>query len=108
MVSVPAMRGIRTEGVDVVHVLEVGLGGALDSEVFDYARTQGRIVVTRNYQDFAPLVTAYASAGRSFPGVLFLRASLPPGDPGAHVRAFRSWMERNQDFNPVKDRYGWL
>ena len=38
---------------------------------------QGRIIITRNYQDVAPLVSAHAKKGLAFPGVLFIATSVP-------------------------------
>lgn len=108
MVSVPALRQVRKRGLDVSHVLEVGLGGASDARVLAYAREEGRIVVTRNYQDFAPLVSAYVREGIAFPGVLFVPTSIPHGDPGGHVKALVSWVDRAGDRNPVADTLGWL
>lgn len=92
-VNVAACRRLRAEQVDVVHVLEVGLAGRPDPEVLRWAMERGRIVITRNYQDFAPLVQNLASRGVGFPGVLFLSTSIRQGDVGAHVRAIHGWME---------------
>lgn len=87
MVSVPACRALRKQGVDVVHVLEVGLGGAADSDVMEYAAREKRILITRNYQDFAALVEAYTRRNRGFTGVLFLPTSIAQGSVNAHVAA---------------------
>jgi hypothetical protein len=96
--------------VDIVHVSEVGLGEADDAEIFLWARREGRIVVTRNYRDFAPLVRAYARREEESPGVLFYASSVPADDPGAHVRALEHWIagaERAGE-NPVRNALGWL
>jgi hypothetical protein len=72
-VNAKAMERLRAGGVDVLSVAEIGLAGADDGTVFDRARRDGRIVVTRNYQDVAPLVTeagrrAISFSWRSVPG----------------------------------------
>jgi hypothetical protein len=90
-VSKPACHVLRERGVDVLHVLDVGLGRAPDSDVLAWAAAEGRIVVTRNYRDFATLIEAYTAHGWSFPGVLFLPVSLSQADVGAHVRAIEEW-----------------
>jgi predicted nuclease of predicted toxin-antitoxin system len=116
-VSVPACRSLRERGVDVVHVLEIGLKTALDPQVLDRAAAEGRILVTRNYADFTAQVSAYTSAGRSFPGVLFLPVSVPQGDVGAHVRAVERWIDAQTAADPegaaagrspLADSFGWL
>ena len=109
-VSGPALRQLRTRGVDVVHGAEVGLAEADDPEIFRWAQSEGRIVVTRNYRDFAPLVRALAAAREPFPGVLFLPSSLRPNDVGAHVTALIRWINDAEAAaaNPVENGLGWL
>ena len=43
---------------DVITVNEAGLSGQPDEVVFDYARKEGRLVLTRNYDDFQALHNA--------------------------------------------------
>lgn len=100
---------LRRRGLDVVHAADAGMAATPDDELLDYAAREGRIVVTRNYRDFAPLVEAYNRFGRGFPGVLFLAQSIPQRDAGAHVRALEAWMNaRAPDTNPIADTFGWL
>ena len=73
-------------------VLDAGLAGAPDPEVLQWAIVEGRVVVTRNYRDFAPLVQNLAASGVPFPGVLFLATSIRQNDIGAHVRAIEAWV----------------
>ncbi len=109
-VSGPALRILRAKGVDIVHVVEAGLAMGDDAEILRWARAQGRIVVTRNYRDFAPLVQGFATRGESFPGVLFLASSIPQADVGAHARAVETWIERARGTggNPAAGGFGWL
>lgn len=109
-VSVQAMKQLQSRGVDVIHVGDAGLLRTDDAVIFDWARREDRIIVTRNYQDFAPLV---AEAGRQrlrFPGVLFCAHSLSQSDVGAHVRAVERWLARAHaaGTNPVDSTFGWL
>lgn len=46
---------LRTAGHDVITVNEAGLGSSPDSTVFNYARQQGLVVLTRNCDDFEQL-----------------------------------------------------
>lgn len=100
---------LRAQGVDVVHVHDVWLGGTPDLEILQWAQSEGRIVVTRNYADFAPLVESLAASGEDFPGVLFYASSVRQSDVGAHVRALTDWITAHAaGGNPVASTFGWL
>lgn len=109
-VNARALKQLQAQGVDVVHVAEVGLSEADDPEIFAWAIDQGRIIITRNYQDFAPLVNAYAAKGLSFPGVLFIATSVSQADAGHHVRSLLAWIRAAAEagHSPVASSYGWL
>jgi predicted nuclease of predicted toxin-antitoxin system len=53
----PAVEALRTLGHDVVTVEEVGRSGQRwpDADVLEYARTEGRVVLTLNRKDFLAL-----------------------------------------------------
>ena len=53
-------------GHDVLTVNDAGLSGQADSVVFDYARKERRLVLTRNYDDFQAL----HQANSLHPGIL--------------------------------------
>jgi predicted nuclease of predicted toxin-antitoxin system len=42
-------------GHDILTVNEAGLSGQPDSKIFQYARSQRRLILTRNYDDFQSL-----------------------------------------------------
>lgn len=109
-VNARALKQLQAQGVDVLHAAEVGLSEADDPELFAWAVDQGRIIVTRNYQDFAPLVNAHAEKGLSFPGVLFIATSVPQADVGDHVRSLLAWIQAAVEagYNPVANSFGWL
>ena len=46
---------LKQAGYDVLTVNEAGLSGQPDSVVFEYACLEGRLVLTRNYDDFQAL-----------------------------------------------------
>lgn len=52
-------RELRSEGVDIVHVLERGMLGGSDSEVLEKAFIEDRILVTCNVKDFEKLGHAW-------------------------------------------------
>lgn len=109
-VNARALRQLSQDGIDVVHVAEVGLSEADDADVLGWAAREGRIVVTRNYRDFAPLVEAYARRGIAFPGVLFYASSVRQSDVGHHVRALVEWISEAEEVghNPIQNGLGWL
>lgn len=109
-VNARALKQLQVRGVDAVHVAEVGLSEADDAEIFAWSIDQGRIIVTRNYQDFAPLASTYAEKGVAFPGVLFIATSVPQADAGHHVRSLLAWIQAANQAgdNPVARTYGWL
>ena len=104
------MHTLRAQGVDVVHVAEVGMARADDATILQWAQREERIVVTRNYRDFAPLVEALAARRLPFPGVLFLSNSVRHSDAGAHVRVLDTWIATAHQAgqNPVQSSFAWL
>ena len=60
---------LRLDGIDAVHVQEIGLLSAPDEEIIRVARAQGRVVFTLD-NDFHQILAL--SAGSS-PSVVFLR-----------------------------------
>lgn len=108
-VNETAARELVRRGHDVVHAVEAGLREADDPTLLEHAITEGWILVTRNYQDFAPLVEALNRAGRSFPGVLFLSTAIPQGNAGAHVNRIEAWISSvPPEENLVQDTLGWI
>lgn len=108
-VGIPTYRALAIAGFDVVHLLALGLGGTDDPAVLRYARAEGRILLTRNYRDFSPMVDRWARAGTAFPGVLFLSSALGQADAPAHVIALRTWVEMAAaGATQVAGTYGWL
>lgn len=109
-VNARALRQLRVDGFDIVHVAEAGMSEADDPDILAWAAKEDRIVVTRNYRDFVPLVEAYGRKGISFPGVLLYATSVRHSDVGHHVRALRAWIDAAADLdrNPVQNGLGWL
>jgi Domain of unknown function (DUF5615) len=77
----------ETYGRDAVHVSEVGLGAAEDSDVAALARAQGRAVVTENVADYA--------AEREVVLVFVLKKNLPAGggQAAALAKALDRWAQ---------------
>jgi hypothetical protein len=73
-----------TYGRDAVHVAEVGLRAADDTQVAGTARAEGRVVVTDNVADF--------SAEREVVLVFVLKRNLPAG--GGQAAALARILDR--------------
>lgn len=102
-------KALAERGVDAVGVAGLGLRGASDEQILSRAASEERIVVTRDYRDFALLVESRVRRGISFPGVLFLPPLVTPGNVGAEVKALLGWVEAQAGgSNPVADGYGWV
>lgn len=67
---------LRQAGHDVVSTQDLGKDSAPDAEVFDLAQTSGRVILTKNAEDFFDLHEAQKSKGHF--GVLVIFEN---GDP---------------------------
>ena len=75
----PALaRQARQHGLDVISAYEVGNGRLLDEDQLAYAARHGRVIVTHNARDFAPLFDDWWEAGRDHAGIL-VAEQLPVG-----------------------------
>ena len=80
--------GLKRVGIDAVTAIEAGLGGADDEALLANAWALGRVVVTYNTADFAPLLAARNAGGAQGPGVVFVSSkTLPPDRVGALVKS---------------------
>jgi len=69
------LRGLlrRNPTVDIVRVQDVGLSGADDPAVLEWAAVQGRIVVTHDVTTLTKHVYDRVATGRPMPGVFEIR-----------------------------------
>jgi predicted nuclease of predicted toxin-antitoxin system len=61
---------LRARGYDAVGTWEVGNAELPDQAQLEYATGQGRVLVTCNAQDFAPLYLEWWNAGRHHSGII--------------------------------------
>jgi len=81
-------RELRARGHDVASVHESPGSGTSDEQVLDYARSEGRAVLTENVRDYRPLVEALLAAGDSHGGIVFTTDKRwPRSDPGSLITA---------------------
>jgi predicted nuclease of predicted toxin-antitoxin system len=81
----------RGLGLDVVSVHEIGRRTLSDSEQLEYAAQDGRVLVTRNRDDFIEATLTFFRTRQPHPGVLIIPHTLPRRDPKrmAHALAER-------------------
>lgn len=93
-------RVARGLGREVISVHEIDRCGLPDDEQLRFAVSQGRILVTRNRDDFIQLTVAFFEAGEPHCGVLIVPYSLPNKDPKRMAHALERWCAR-QHAEPV-------
>ncbi len=75
------VRGIvrRLPDLDILRVQDVGLSGADDLAVLEWAANERRVVLTHDVSTLVGLALKRVSAGRPMPGVFAARSSGPVG-----------------------------
>jgi hypothetical protein len=75
------VRGLlrRNPKLDVVRVQDVGLSGADDPSVLQWAADQGRIIVTHDISTLAKHAFGRIAAGQPMPGVFEVTSVAPVG-----------------------------
>ncbi|MEK7467815.1 MAG: DUF5615 family PIN-like protein [Planctomycetota bacterium] len=87
-VSPRVASGLKRAGIDAVTAIDAGLAGSDDDALLAAAWALGRVVVTYNTADFAPLLAARNAAGALGPGIVFVSAkTLPPDRVGPLVKS---------------------
>ena len=75
------LRGLvrRLPELDIVRVQDVGLGGADDGRVVDWATQEDRIVLTHDVSTLVGLAYARMKQGRGMPGVIAVPQTMAIG-----------------------------
>ncbi len=86
-----AARLLRDQGIDAIHVGEIGMAAAEDSDILTRGSSEGRIIVTLD-ADFHALL---ALSGASLPSVIRLRIEGLKGDrlAGLLKQVVEKWDE---------------
>lgn len=94
---------LAERGHDVVSLAsDVALGALDDPDVLELAAEQGRILVTRNSRDFAPLLRQWAEAGRHHAGCILIW-TLGHHEFGAIVAGVGGQLESRPDPEQWRD-----
>jgi predicted nuclease of predicted toxin-antitoxin system len=75
MYSARLAEALRAAGVGARAVVELGLAGSSDPEIFAAAVADARALLTENVADFARISAEHVSAGQHHPGVLIALSS---------------------------------
>jgi predicted nuclease of predicted toxin-antitoxin system len=72
------LRGLgrMVPAVDIVRVQDVGLAGADDAQVLDWAASAGRVLVTHDVATMTAAAYERAARGQSMPGIFEVPASI--------------------------------
>jgi len=110
MFSPAIAAAVRNLGHDVIAVAERGdLRPADDEEVFAWATSQGRWLLTENVKDFRPILLRALQAGTGGTGLLFTSSrSFPRSrkNPGPLIKAIHAWMLNGPPAEPLAE--DWL
>jgi hypothetical protein len=68
-------EALRAVDVDTLTVIELGLAGSSDPDIFAAAVVQGRALLTENVADFTSISAEHLSAGQHHSGVLIALSS---------------------------------
>lgn len=67
----PALAAALTAaGMNAVTILELGLAGTPDPDVFAYAVTDDRVLLTENVGDFVAIAAQHSTTGAHHPGLV--------------------------------------
>jgi len=69
----------RHPGLDVVRVVDVGLGGRSDPEILEWAAREGRVAVSRDRATLSAEAARRVEGGKPIPGLILLRRGVGVG-----------------------------
>lgn len=102
------LRGLRQQipGLDIVRVQDVGLSGAMDPVILEWAANHGRIVLTHDVSTMRAEAYARVRAGLRMVGVCVVPQALPLGRAIAELMValectFESDWENQVRFVPL-------
>ncbi|MBC8448472.1 MAG: DUF5615 family PIN-like protein [Chloroflexi bacterium] len=95
-------RLLRERDFDAVSAQETGHTGLEDSEHLAYAASEGRVILTYNSKDYAPLFDQYWWAGREHHGII-VSVQLPIGELLHRVLRFLNTVTADEMRNNYKN-----
>jgi uncharacterized protein with PIN domain len=83
----------RGLGLDAISVHEIDRRGYTDPEQLRFAISEGRVLVTRNRDDFVRLTISWFQTRELHAGVLIVPRSLPNHRPDRIAHSLKRWRE---------------
>ena len=92
------VRGLlrRNPALDIVRVQDVGLRGAEDAVILEWAANEERVVLTHDAATMAYFAYERVKAGLSMPGVIEVADDLPLAQVIADILLMAETSERNE------------
>ena len=110
MFSPAIAAALRDLGQDVIAVAERGeLRAMSDDDVFAWATSQGRWLLTENVKDFRPILLRALQADIAATGILYTSSRAFPRsrkNPGPLIQAIHAWMLNGPPEAPLTE--DWL
>jgi predicted nuclease of predicted toxin-antitoxin system len=110
MFSPAIAAALRDLGQDVIAVAERGeLRAMSDDEVFAWATSQGRWLLTENVKDFRPILLRALQTETATVGILYTSSRAFPRsrkNPGPLIQAIHAWMLNGPPEAPLTE--DWL
>jgi predicted nuclease of predicted toxin-antitoxin system len=101
---------LRALGHDVIAVVDrPDLRSKSDQDIFAWANTEKRWLLTENVKDFRPIMLQALSAGTPGCGLLFTSSRAFPRSrksPGSLIRALDAWLTAGPPSPPITE--SWL
>jgi hypothetical protein len=81
----PALaRALAAVGIDAVTIIELGMAGTPDADVFAYAVAENLAVLTENVADFVAIAAQHSTTGARHPGLLIALSNRFSRRPSGH------------------------
>lgn len=110
MFSPTVAAALRDMGHEVIAIAEHGEMRAMtDEEVFAWAASQGRWLLTENVKDFRPLMLRALQAGSTVAGILYATSRAFPRsrkNPRPLIQAIHAWLLSGPPEAPLSE--DWL
>ena len=86
---------LREKGIDAVSTREVRMIGVSDEEQLDRAVSEGRVMITRNRNDFIALTAQFFQDVKPHHGLLIVPYSLPGYDFSLLANLFYEYIQKH-------------
>jgi len=97
------VRGLlrRNPHLDIVRVQDVGLRGAEDPIILEWAAQEGRVLLTHDAATMSKFAFERVRAGKSMPGVIEVADDLPIGKVVEDILLLAEYSDRGEWENQV-------